>query len=171
LRDKIEDSRLKVFGSNCEHSPVRRGGYPDRADHEHRARLSPRESWLSLAVGCLFVFIRPALHPRPHRKVEQNQSSAHHKRSKGRLKTLRQGMDAVPRAAGAGEEERAHYGTSFRRFRRTNLEGPCFLPARHLCLEPWSRVRRHERPAYTFPSRNTECPVGACGRYGTALRY
>jgi hypothetical protein len=29
LRDKMEDSRLKFFGSNCEHSSVRRGSHPD----------------------------------------------------------------------------------------------------------------------------------------------
>jgi len=27
--DKVEDSGLKFFGSDCEHSPVRRGGEGD----------------------------------------------------------------------------------------------------------------------------------------------
>jgi hypothetical protein len=36
--------------------------------------------------------------------------------------------------------------TSFRCFRRTILEGTCFLGARRLSLETLSRVRRHERP-------------------------
>jgi hypothetical protein len=35
------------------------------------------------------------------------------------------------------------WGTSFIRFRRTNLEGTCFLGARRLGLEALSRVRRH----------------------------
>jgi hypothetical protein len=31
LRDKTEDSTLKFSGSNCERSPVRRGGLTDAA--------------------------------------------------------------------------------------------------------------------------------------------
>jgi hypothetical protein len=36
------------------------------------------------------------------------------------------------------------FGTSFCRFRRTILEGTCFLGARRWSLETLSRVRRHE---------------------------
>jgi hypothetical protein len=57
----MQDSGLKFFCSNCEHSP---GAGEAALDpvliHKHRARASPRESWLvpRSLLPCFFVIKR-----------------------------------------------------------------------------------------------------------------